>query len=100
LERTVKEEEDGGIKSSENITLLRSINQKIEWLKGNPLIGEPVKKKDIPKELEVDNLFKIRLAQFWRMLYTLVREEIIIHCFVLVIESYPDYNGRFKRKKR
>lgn len=86
--------------SSENATLLRSIDQKIEWLKENPLKGEVVKKKDIPKDLDVDNLFKLRLAGYWRMLYTIRRQEIEIFCFVLVIEPHQDYDKRFGHKKR
>jgi len=98
LKAVVKDEQERGISSSENQTLLRSIEQKIEWLKENPLKGEPVKKKDIPKELDVDNLFKLRLAKYWRMLYTIRRQEIEIFCFILTIESHPDYDKRFKRK--
>jgi len=100
LKEAVKQENAKGVSSSENITLLRSIEQKIEWLKENPLVGEVVKKKDIPKELDVDNLFKLRLAQYWRMLYTIRRKEIEIFCFILVIEPHPKYDKRFKRKKR
>ena len=100
LKKLVLEEELKGIKSSENQTLWRSINQKIEWLKENPLRGEVVSKKDIPKGLDVDNLFKIRLAQYWRMLFTIRREEIEIICFVLVIESHPDYDKRFDIRKK
>ena len=99
LKEAVKEEEKRGITSSENVTLLRSIDQKIAWLKENPLVGEVVKKKDIPKELDVDNLFKIRLAQYWRMLYTIRRQEIEIFCFILIIETHPDYDKRFKKKR-
>ncbi|MBI4043868.1 MAG: hypothetical protein HY393_03610 [Candidatus Diapherotrites archaeon] len=100
LKKLVTEEESKGIKSSENQTLWRSINEKIEWLKEDPLRGEVVSKKDIPKGLDVDNLFKIRLAQYWRMLFTIRRQEIEVICFVLVIESHPDYDKRFKIKKR
>ncbi len=100
LKKLVTEEEMKEIKSSENQTLWRSINEKIKWLKDNPLQGEVVKKKDIPKELDVDNLFKIRLAQYWRMLFTIRRQEIEVVCFVLVIESHPDYDKRFKIKKK
>ena len=100
LEKATKQEKQKGITSSENQTLLRSINQKIDWLKENPLKGEPVKKNDIPKELDVDNLFKIRLANYWRMLYTIRRQEIEIICFILTIESHPDYDKHFKHKKR
>lgn len=98
LKEAVKEEGKRGIKSSENVTLLKSIDQKVEWLKENPLVGEVVKKKDIPKELDVDNLFKLRLARYWRMLYTIRRQEIEIFCFVLTIEPHSDYDKRFKKK--
>ena len=100
LKENVKEEEKRGATNSENATLFRSINQKIDWLKENPLVGEVVKKKDIPKDLDVDNLFKLKLARYWRMLYTIRRQEIEIFCFVLTIEPHPDYDKRFKRKKR
>lgn len=86
--------------SSESATLLRSIDQKIEWLKENPLKGEVVKKKDIPKNLDADNLFKLRIARYWRMLYTITREEIEVFCFVLVLESHDEYDDRFGYKKR
>jgi hypothetical protein len=99
LEESIRAEKAKGIASSENITLLHSIDEKIEWLKENPLVGEVVKKKDIPRELDVDNLFKLRLARFWRMLYTIRRSEIEIICFILVIESHKEYDKRFKRKK-
>jgi len=65
LKETVKQEKSKGVNSSENATLLSSIDQKIEWLKENPLIGEVVRKKDIPNELDVDNLFKLMLARYW-----------------------------------
>ena len=100
LKILMAEEEAKGIKSSENRTLWRSINEKIEWLKDDPLCGEVVPKKDIPKGLDVDNLFKIRLAQYWRMLFTIRRQEIEGICFVLGIDSAPDYDKRFKIKKR
>ena len=100
LKELVKKEKAKRITSSENITLLRSIDQKISWLKENPLVGEVVSKKDIPKELDVDNLFKLRLAKYWRMLYTIRRQEIEIFCFVLIIESHPNYSKMFKRKKK
>ncbi len=63
------------------------------------MVGEVVKKKDIPKELDVDNLFKLRLAKYWRMLYTIRRNEIEVFCFILVIESHKDYGKRFKGKR-
>jgi hypothetical protein len=46
------------------------------------------------------DLFKIRLSGFWRMLYTIRRESIEIFCFILILESHPDYNKRFGKRKK
>ena len=100
LSNIVEAEKSNGTKSSENQTLLKSIKEKIELLRENPLYGEVVKKKDIPKNMDADNLFKIRLAKFWRMLYTIRRQEIEIFCFILTIEPHSKYDKRFKIKKR
>lgn len=100
LKECVREEKQKGTESSQNQTLLRSIDSKKELLKSNPLAGEVIKARDIPKNFDVDNLFKMRLSNFWRMLYTIRRNEIDIFCFVLTIESHEDYNKRFGRKKR
>ncbi|MBU2100274.1 hypothetical protein KKG83_02710 [Candidatus Micrarchaeota archaeon] len=100
LKEAVKKEIQQGLTSSSNQSLLRSIEQKTELLKENPLAGEVVKKGKIPRDLDADNLFKMRLSNFWRMLYTIRREEIDIFCFVLVIESHEKYDKRFSVKKR
>ena len=100
LKIIIEEEKTKGVTSSENQTLFNSIKTKTNWLKDNPLAGEVIKKNDIPKNLDVDNLFKLRLSGFWRMLYTIRRESIEIFCFILVIESHTDYNKRFKKKKK
>ena len=57
-------DKEKGITSSESNSLLNSIETKKEWLKDNPLAGEVIKKSEIPKELDVDNLFKLRLSGF------------------------------------
>lgn len=100
LKEMVRDEKSRGIESSKNQTLLRSIDGKIELLKENPLMGEAVKCRNIPKNLDVDNLFKMRLSNFWRMLYTIRRNEVDIFCFILAIESHEDYNKRFGIKKK
>jgi len=100
LKDNIEDEKLKGITSSENQSLFNSIKTKTDWLKDNPLAGEVIKKSDIPKNLDVDNLFKLRLSGFWRMLYTIRRESIEIFCFILVIESHPDYNKRFRKRKK
>jgi len=85
--------------------ILNSLRNKIELTRLNIHHGNPIKKKLIPEyyktKYSADNLFRIELAQFWRMLYTLTDEEnepeIII--FILDILDHDKYNKRFKYRK-
>jgi len=82
-------------------TLLRSIQQKIEFIKQNPHYGNPISKKLIPRDYNIKygniNLFRIELPNFWRMLYTLSEGEtkVEIIAFVLDIINHSDYNRKF-----
>ena len=85
-------------------TILKSIKQKIEFVKANPHYGEPISKKLIPREYKLKhgniNLFRVELPNFWRMLYTLTEGEtkIEIIAFVLNIIDHPTYNKLFGYK--
>jgi len=103
LKETVEQEKKNGINSSENITLLNSINQKVELLKSNPQAGRAVQKKLIPKiykEQELSNLWIINLANYWRMLYNIQTDEIEIICFILEFGNHDKYNKLFGFKKK
>jgi len=83
-------------------SLYNSIKQKIELLKENPHYGELIRKEAIPekyiKEYDTNILFKIRLPNFWRMIYTITKDgniEIII--FILDIVDHKKYNKLFKK---
>lgn len=82
-------------------TILQAIKQKAELIKINRSYGDPISKKLIPKEYVkrygVNNLFRVELPNFWRMLYTLKTEEgqIEIVAFVLDICSHKKYNKLF-----
>ncbi|MBU0958631.1 MAG: hypothetical protein KKB31_01670 [Nanoarchaeota archaeon] len=93
-----------GIESSEEIQLLRSIKQKVDFIRHNPFYGNPIVKNLIPEEYKVKykaiNLFRAELSQFWRMLYTLKGDEIEIIAFVLDIIDHPTYNSKFGYKGR
>ncbi|MFH0971766.1 MAG: hypothetical protein V1835_04330 [Candidatus Micrarchaeota archaeon] len=92
----VRKEREKGIFSSKNQTLLRSIDQKVELLKLNPVAGTPIKKRMIPRKYsELTNLWKINLANYWRMLYTLSTNEIEIAAFVLEITDHEKYDKVF-----
>ncbi|MFC1774783.1 hypothetical protein ACFLZN_00525 [Nanoarchaeota archaeon] len=80
--------------------LLRSIRQKIDFVKTNPFYGDNIPKRLIPKEYNVKNLWRVELSQFWRMLYTIKGDQIEIICFVLDIIDHDRYNKRFGYKKK
>jgi hypothetical protein len=93
-----------GIETSDNQKLLKSIKQKIEFIKSNPEYGVHLEKKKIPKqyilEYEVNNLWKVNLTGYWRMLYTLRGSEIEIIALVLDIINHKEYDKILGYKKR
>ncbi|MDO8459986.1 MAG: hypothetical protein Q7S74_02665 [Nanoarchaeota archaeon] len=80
--------------------LLKSIKQKIEFIKVNPFYGDSIAKKLIPKEYGVTNLFRVELSKFWRILYTVKGDQVEVICFILDILSHPEYNKKFGYRKK
>lgn len=89
-----------GKQSTEEMQLLNSIKQKINLIKDNPFYGDNLSKHLIPKEYNVTNLWRVELSQFWRMLYTIKGDQIEIICFILDILSHPDYDKKFRYRKK
>ena len=58
----------------------------------------------IPREYkqryEANNLFRVELPNFWRMLYTIKDKEIEIIAFILDIVDHKEYNRKFGYRKR
>jgi len=85
--------------------ILKAVHQKIHLIKLNPYYGNPISKNLIPQEYKIkykiDNLFRIELPNFWRMLYPLTEGEtkIEVIAFILDIISYNRYNKKFGYKK-
>lgn len=94
------------ITSKNERMILKGVSNKIEFLKRNAYYGDQIKKKLIPlyyqKKYGADNLFRIELPQFWRMLYTLTDEEgkIEIIAFVLDVFDHKCYDKRFGYKNK
>jgi len=84
-----------GKENSEEIQLLNSIKQKVEFIKVNPFYGDNIPKNLIPKEYNVQNLWRVELCNFWRMLYTIKGDQIEIICFILDILNHKNYNKKF-----
>ena len=91
-----------GKENSDEMQLLKSIKQKIEWVKANPFYGDPIAKNLIPPEYKkygATNLFRVELSGFWRMLYMLKGDKIEVVAFVLDILNHPTYDKKFGYRK-
>ena len=100
LERMNGEQQARGIQNSPEQQLLKSIRQKRDMLKLNPAYGDSVPKEQIPKDMDVSNLFVVDLNGYWRMLYTLQGNQVEIVAFVLNIVDHPAYDKMFGYRKR
>ncbi len=100
LMRIVEEQKRKGRTNSDEMRLLKSIDKKVALLKYNPVYGQSVPKALIPKFLDVDNLFRVELVNYWRMLYTLKTNEVEIINFVLYIIDHPTYDKLFGYKDK
>ncbi len=102
LNKIVGEEKLKGIDSSFHQTLLRSINRVRDLLKQNPFVGDQVKKKQIPtkyiQKFDIDNIWRIELADRWRLVYTITGNQIEIITFVIDIFDHKDYDKVFGYK--
>ncbi|MBI2445243.1 hypothetical protein HYV43_02535 [Candidatus Micrarchaeota archaeon] len=100
LNRVVGEQQERGVATSEEMQLLKSILQKTALIKENPMYGDNISKKLIPKDLAVSNLFCVDLTHYWRMLYSLEGNQIEVVAFVLHLLDHPAYDRLFGYRKR
>ncbi len=76
--------------------LLESIKRSLDLLKTNPFAGNSVPHKLWPKEFsELPNLFRMELAQFWRLLYYITGDEIKVISVVFEISNHKHYDKIF-----
>ena len=104
LNRIAGEEIKKGITNSFHQQLLKSINQKKELLKINPQAGIHVPKSLIPKvykdKYDADNVWKMDLSGYWRMIYTLRTTEVEITNFILDFLDHETYDKVFGYRKK
>ena len=93
-----------GKENTGEMQLLRSIKQKIEFIKANPFYGDNIAKGIIPKEYiarhNAKNLWRVELINFWRMVYTIKGDQIEIICFILDIFDHKQYDKKFWDRKK
>ena len=103
LNKIVGGEIKKGVDSSFHQTLLRSIKRIIETLKDNPFAGDQVRKTLIPPKYivkyEINNVWRIELANRWRLIYTIKSENVEIINFILDIVDHKKYDKIFGYKK-
>ncbi len=100
LNKLVNIELKKGQKSSLHQSIFRSIERVLKRLKENPFAGQQIKRKIIPKQYfrkyGLTNLYRIELANRWRMLYTIKTNEIEILNFILDIVDHKRYDKILK----
>ena len=87
--------------NKESQSIINSFERIKKILKENPQFGEPIPKNLIPKKLKkqgIQNLYRVELSNYWRMLYTLEGNKLEILLFVLKMFNHKDYNGLLKYK--
>ncbi len=80
--------------------LFKFINQALDNIEDNAFCGIQIPKKLIPKEYikkyEAKNLWKYDLPKGWRIIYSIVKEEILVISLVLEWFDHKNYERRFK----
>jgi len=80
--------------------LCKLISQALQNIEENAFCGVQVPKRLIPKEYvrkyKVNNLWKYDLPRGWRLLYSILKEEIQVVALILEWFSHKDYEKRFK----
>ncbi len=93
-----------GKTGTEEEQLLRSIKQKIDFVKANPFYGNNIPKALIPQNYintyKITNLWRVELTNYWRMLYTIKGDQVEIVCFILDVIDHKDYDKKFGYKKK
>ncbi|MFT4344168.1 MAG: hypothetical protein ACMXYE_05495 [Candidatus Woesearchaeota archaeon] len=80
--------------------LYKFINQALDNLEENAFCGIQIPKKRIPKEYslkyDIKNLWKYDLPKGWRLIYSIINDEIIVVSLVLEWFDHKEYERRFK----
>ena len=105
LQKTVEEEKVRGKESSFSQQLLRAIDREKNNLNLDPEIGTHIPKKLMPKIYidfyGINNLWKIDLSSFYRMLYTIdTSAKIVINSVIIAIIDHERYNKIFGYRKK
>ena len=84
--------------------LLSSINSAIKNIRANPYYGDLIPRKNISKGVVnrygTDKILRVELVGYWRLLYTLIGDEVKIIAFILEYMDHKKYDKIFGFKKK
>lgn len=93
---------DGG--SGEAEYLLKIIDRGVAKLVGDCTAGQKIQKKLFPayykKKYDITNLWRLRLDDSWRMIYTVVGDRVRIVAVILEVLDHKKYERRFGYKSK
>jgi len=79
--------------------LFKLINQALDNIEENAFCGIQIPKKLVPKEYtqkyDITNLWKYDLPKGWRIIYSIVRDEVVVVSLVLEWFDHKNYERRF-----
>jgi predicted component of type VI protein secretion system len=80
--------------------LLEIIEKGIAKLKRNREVGKRIPKRLIPREYVVKygvtNLWKLNLDRYWRMIYTIVGDEVRLVSIIIEVLNHKRYDRKFR----
>lgn len=104
LQKQIIIEKGDGKENSFNMQLLKAIEREKNNLKINPQVGIHIPRKcilkDVVERYGTDRLWKIDLVGYWRLIYTLIGDEVKIITFVLEFMDHDKYNKVFGYRKK
>ncbi|MBD3313009.1 hypothetical protein GF345_01045 [Candidatus Woesearchaeota archaeon] len=84
--------------------LLSSINIVLRNIKVDPYYGDLIPRRCISKSTAArygtDRIFRAELVGYWRLLYTVVGDEVRIIAFILEFMDHNNYNKIFGYRKK
>jgi len=78
--------------------LLKVVDRILDILKQDPQFGNPISKSLIPRQYldsGINNLWRVELPSFWRLLYTIRGDKLEIVTFVLEWIDHKRYDKLF-----
>ncbi|MBC8495999.1 hypothetical protein H8D36_07620 [archaeon] len=82
--------------------ILNSFERTLTLLELNPYLGDLIPRKNISKKVilfySTNKLFRLPLTNYWRLVYTVIKDENKTVVLILEFFNHKDYNKRFGYK--